>query len=184
MKKQPLLFIQGGGDDGYEADKALVNSLRESLGNQYEIHYPAMPSDESAPDFGWLQQIDSEVSENEDGVILVAHSLGASMLLKYISEYPVIKKIKGIFLIATPHWSGDEEWQAGLKLKKDFAKKLPDKVPLYLYHSRDDEEVSFAYLDYYKQNLNQATFREIKSGGHQLNNDLTIVANDINSLSK
>jgi uncharacterized protein len=184
MKKQPIVFIQGGGDDGYEADKAMVDSLRESLGKEYAIQYPEMPSDESAPDFGWLAQIDEEVSETEDGVILAAHSLGASMLLKYLSEYPVNKKIKGIFLIATPYWSGDEEWQAGLKLKSDFAKKLPDKVPLYFYHSRDDEEVPFAHLDYYKQNISQATFREIESGGHQLDNGLTWVADDIKSLDE
>jgi len=31
MSKQ-VLFIQGGGDDGYEADKALVASLQTALG--------------------------------------------------------------------------------------------------------------------------------------------------------
>jgi hypothetical protein len=34
----------------------------------------------------------------------------------------------------------------------------------------------------YPQKLPQATVREIASGGHQLNNDLTLVAKDIKSL--
>ena len=49
---------------------------------------------------------------------------------------------------------------------------------------QDDEEVPFSHLDHYKQKLTQATFRELKSGGHHLNNDLTLVAADIKSLSR
>ncbi|MPR33118.1 alpha/beta fold hydrolase [Salmonirosea aquatica] len=183
MKKQQILFIEGGGDDGYEADKDLVNSLQENLGNGYDVHYPEMPSDESAPDFGWLSQIDQEISEAENDVILVGHSLGASMLLRYLSENIVNKTIQGIFLISTPFWTGDEAWKAGLKLKSDFADRLPDKVPLFFYHSQDDEVVPFSHLDQYKQKISHATFREIQSGGHQLNNDLPWIADDIKSLN-
>ena len=32
MKKQ-ILFIQGGGDNGYQADKPLVTSLQKEIGN-------------------------------------------------------------------------------------------------------------------------------------------------------
>ncbi len=46
----------------------------------------------------------------------------------------------------------------------------------------DDEVVSFEQLTIYKQNLHWAVFREIASGGHQLNNDLAIVAKDIKAL--
>jgi hypothetical protein len=38
--KNEVLFIPGGGDGGYQVDKALVNSLKENLGSEYEIHYP------------------------------------------------------------------------------------------------------------------------------------------------
>jgi predicted alpha/beta hydrolase family esterase len=177
-----LLFFQGGGEGGYEADKAMVNSLQERLANAYDIIYPELQPDESAPDFGWIQQIEQKVLETKDGAIIVGHSLGASMLLKYLSENPVSKKIKGVFLISTPHWSGNEDWIKGLQLRENFAGKLPVNVPLFFYHCKDDEVVSFDHLDYYKQNVSQATFREIESGGHQLNNDLTVIARDIKSL--
>ena len=32
-----VLFIQGGGDDGHEADKKLVASLQAALGETYEV---------------------------------------------------------------------------------------------------------------------------------------------------
>ena len=181
MNKQ-ILFIQGGGEGGYEVDKALVASLQAALGKEYVIKYPEIKSDESASDFGWIRQIGKNISEIKSDIILVGHSLGASMLLKYLSENFLKKKIAGIFLIATPFWNGNEDWQNGLKLKKDFADKLPYEVPVFFYHCQDDEEIPFSTLEHYKQELTHAIFREIKSGGHQLNNDLTLVANDIKIL--
>lgn len=180
--KRNILFIQGGGgEEDYAADAKLVTSLREVLGEAYAVHYPFLP-DESTPDFGRRKQIAQEISSIKGEVILVGHSLGASMLLKYLSENEVEKKIAGIFLISTPFWSGDEDWKQGLKLQENFADKLPENVPIFLYHSKDDEEVPFDHLALYRQKLPQATVHEIASGGHQLNNDLTLVARDIKSL--
>lgn len=99
MKKQ-VLFIQGGGDNGYQADAALVKSLQEGLGENYEILYPQIPSNDDAPDFGWPEQIGEQIASLKDGFVLVAHSLGASMLLKYISENEAPFKSAGIFLLA------------------------------------------------------------------------------------
>jgi uncharacterized protein len=181
MTKQ-ILFIQGGGDDGYNADKALVTSLQETLGEAYAIRYPEMPSDESKPDFGWLQQIEREISAFTSDLIIVAHSLGASMILKYLSESTVKKKPSGVFLMATPFWSGDEDWKAGLKLQDNFAGQLPKDLPLFFYHARDDEEVPFSQFEQYRHKLPHAVFCELKQGGHQLNTGLTIVARDIKSL--
>lgn len=181
MKKQ-VLFIQGGGGiEDYQADAKLVTSLREALGQAYTVHYPRL-ANESSPDFGRQKQIDKEISKIEGEIILVGHSLGASMLLKYLSENEANKKVAGVFLISTPFWSGDEDWQQGLKLQEDFPSKLQKNIPIFLYHSRDDEEVPFEQLSLYAQKLPQATVREITTGGHQLSNDLTLVAKDIKSL--
>ncbi len=182
MKKQ-ILFIQGGGGDGgYKADKSLVASLKKEIGRDYDIEYPELESDESASDFGWIEQVDKKIAAVQSEVILVGHSLGASMLLKYLSEYKVKKKISGIFLIATPFWGGSEDWVQGLKLQEDFAEKLPKNIPIFFYQCRDDEEVPFEQFRSYKQKLPWATFRELKTGGHQFNDDLSIVAKDIESL--
>lgn len=179
---QNILFIQGGGNGGYEADKKLVASLKDCLGQDYVISYPVIQPDENEPDYGWTKQIGKEVSKSVDNLILVGHSFGASMILKYLSENTVQKKIKGVFLIATPFWSGNEDWVQGLLLKDDFIDNLPDNVPLFLYHCKDDKEIPFTHFKKYRAKLNRATFRAIENGGHQLNKDLAIVAKDIESL--
>src|SRR3982751_3607671 len=107
---QQVLFIQGGGNDGYEADSSLVAALRDALGEAYEVIYPRLDSDEAAADFGWLRQIGEQISALGNNVMLAGHSLGASMLLKYLSENAGPKKVRGIFLLATPFWAGDEDW--------------------------------------------------------------------------
>lgn len=182
--KTHLLFIQGGGEGGYNEDARLVDSLRTFLGTRYEVHYPRMNSDETLPDFGWMSQINNEINAMTGEVVLAGHSLGASMLLKCLTETQISRKIEGIFLISAPFWSGNENWVQGLKLKEDFAVKLNITVPIYLYHCRDDEEVPFENLSRYKQKIPYAIVREIENGGHQLNNDLSLVSEDIKSLKK
>jgi len=179
-----VLFIHGAGDGGYEADKMLAASLRNELGAAYKVHFPKMSQDETESFFGtqWPKQIRKEISSIKGEVILVGHSLGASMLLKYLSENKIRKQIAGVFLAAPPFWSGDEDWVQPLKLREDFYSSLPKNVPIFFYQCKDDEEVPHSQFNRYKRSLQGATFREIKSGGHQFNNDLSIVATDIKSL--
>lgn len=182
MKIKEILFIQGAGDDGYEADKLLAASLEENLGEGYRIYYPKMRADETLPAFGWITQIREAVGSTGGDLILVGHSFGASMILKCLSENPAGKAIEGIFLVAAPFWDGKEEWQKSLTLKGDFAHRLPGEAAVFFYHCRDDEEVPLSHLDQYKQRLTRATFRVIERGGHLFNNDLSLVAKDIKSL--
>ena len=179
-----ILFIQGGGDEGYRADEKLVDSLRSALGTAYEINYPQIIPDGSKKDYGWLKQIGKAIAGIKSEVILVGHSFGASMVLKWLSENKIKEQVTGIFLIATPFWSGHEDWKQGLKLAANFVDHLPKDIPIYFYHCKDDEEIPFDNLLEFKQKLSRAIFREINTGGHELNNDLKIVANDIKSLRR
>jgi len=180
--RKDVLFIQGGGEKGYEVDAKLAASLQQALGEVYNVYYPPMQTNEVEVDFGWPEQIGKELSKTNNEVILVGHSLGASMLLKSLSENKIKNNIAGIFLLSTPFWSGDEDWVKGLRPKEDFANNLPKGTPVFLYHCRDDEEIPFDHLAIYRQKIPYATAREITSGGHQFNNHLTIIAKDIKSL--
>ena len=114
--------------------------------------------------------------------ILVGHSLGASVLLKYVSEETADRPVAGLFLVATPYW-GAEDWEVGeYELHPDFASKLPEDLPVFLYHSRDDEVVPFAHLALYAEKLPRATVREFDGRGHQFDADLSEVARDIEQL--
>ncbi|KAA0988686.1 alpha/beta fold hydrolase [Dyadobacter aurulentus] len=178
MEQQVTFFHGGGSAEDYEADEKLVASLRSQLGSGYSVQYPFLP-DDGTPDLGRRRQISEEISAGPDGLIVVAHSLGASMLLAYLSETEITKKIAGIFLLATPFWEGKEDWVEPFRLKSGFAKKIDKKIALFFYHCQDDEEVPFAQLSSYKKQLSWAHYREFATGGHQFGDDLTAVARDI-----
>lgn len=184
MKKQ-VLFIQGAGEGAYQDDKKLATSLRHSLGPEFEIHYPTMPDEENAPYEQWKHEIEKELASMQGSIILIGHSVGASILIKCMSEIEVTKPIVGIFLIANPFWGGNGWLYEGyeeLALPNGFAARLPKGASIFLYHSRDDEVVPFAHLALYAEQLPQATVRKFDGRGHQFNNDLSEVAADIKSL--
>jgi predicted alpha/beta hydrolase family esterase len=180
MTKYVLFIHGGGGESAYEADRQLAASLQNHLGAAYGVRYPKMPLEESAEYADWKAQIAIELSALVDEEILVAHSVGGSILLKYLSEEQVDKPIAGLFLLATPYFGADDSWNyAEMNLPQDFVAKLPDISRICLYHSRDDEVVPFAHLALYAAKLPQATIREFDGRGHQFGNDLAEVAEDI-----
>lgn len=141
-----------------------------------------MPNDPT-PDFGWVRTIGSELASIREAPIVVGHSLGASMSLKYLSEHEAPVHIRGVFLIATPFWTADEDWKLGLTLRTDFPRHLHEHLPIFLYHAEDDEEVQISDLAIYEEQLPQATIRRISTGGHQLGEGISLVATDIKRLN-
>jgi uncharacterized protein len=184
MNRQ-ILFIQGGGAGAHDADEKLVRSLRSALGNDYAMRFPRMPHEDD-PDYErWRPILGKELSVLRADSILVGHSLGASFLLKYLTDEKIETRLAGIFLIATPYW-GDRGWRyAGFErvaLRENFVANLPPGAPLFFYHGSSDKTVPFAHLGLYAEKLPHATMRRLERRDHQLNNDLSEVASDIKSL--
>ena len=177
-----VLFIHGGGQGAHEEDRKLAANLQDVLGTAYDVRCPKMP-DEDRPEYeAWRKQIAEELAALDGEVVLVGHSLGGSIVLKYLAEERVEKPVAGIFLIAAPYW-GTEDWEVSeYELRDGFASKLPEGLPMFFYHSRDDEWVPFVHLAMYKERLPQATFREFDGRGHQFNDDMSEVARDIERL--
>jgi predicted alpha/beta hydrolase family esterase len=180
--KRQLLFVQGGGKGTYEEwDNKLAESLRQELGQDYEIHYPRMPNEANPNVKSWKRKISDELSRLRGKVLLVGHSVGGSILLKYLSEEEVKKPIAGLFLLAAPSWDEDQWNFDDLKLPHNIADKLASIPRIFLYHSRDDVDVPFAHLALHGARLPHATIRAVDGRGHQFGNDLTDVARDIRS---
>jgi len=144
-----------------------------------------MPNEGDAPYEQWRQRIEQELADMRDPVVIAGHSVGASLLMKWLSERTDKTAIAGLFLVACPFWGGDGwryEGYEKLALPPGFAAKLPTGMPIYLYHCRDDPIVPFDHLELYAHALPQATVRAFHEGGHQFNDDLSAVARDIESL--
>jgi uncharacterized protein len=177
-----VLFIQGAGEGAYDEDALLARSLQDALGDTYVVRYPRMPNDGDAEYPDWKQQIASELAVMDGERTLVGHSVGGSVLIKYLSEATGADRIAGLFLLAAPFWEKEGFWKWDeARLENDVAEKLSYVPRICLYHSRDDETVPFEHLASYAALLPHATIREVEGRGHQFGNDLTDVARDIRS---
>lgn len=105
MRKQ-VVFIQGAGDGAYDADAKLAASLRQALGDGYEVRYPAMPNEGDASYVDLARWLDAELSGPVGPVILVGHSVGGAVVLKWLSDNPTRHPIDSVFILAVPFWGG------------------------------------------------------------------------------
>jgi uncharacterized protein len=154
--------------------------LREKLGSDYEIILPAMPNKTNAHFEEWKLWFDKIIPFLNDDVILVGHSLGASLLAKYLSENKFPKKIKGVFLV-----SGVFDTDFDGRTLVSFA--LPEKLNLqtkniYLYHSKDDPVVPFSALEKFMKALPEAHTRIFEDRQHINQEDFPEIVEDIKSV--
>ena len=178
-----LLFVQGGGEGAHdEWDNQLVESLRRELGPDYEIHYPHMP-DEAEPNYArWKAALAKEFGRLRDGVILVGHSIGGTILINALVEDPPDLALSGVFLIAAP-FVGEAGWPSqDIAPMSGLGKRLPARAPVYIYHGSADQTAPLEHAGLYARSIPQAVVRRLNGRDHQLDNDLSEVASDIRQL--
>jgi pimeloyl-ACP methyl ester carboxylesterase len=176
-RTRQILFIQGGGTGAHdEWDNKLVESLRRQLGGGFEVRYPRMP-DEGDPSYArWSAAIRREMADLDDGAVVAGHSVGATILVNALAEQPAPKGLAAIVLIAAPFvgeggWSSDE-----FELTSDLGARLPPGVRVHVFHGLQDETAPPSHAGLYAQAIPQAQVRQLPGRDHQLNNDLSEVA--------
>jgi len=183
MTKQ-ILFIHGGGEGSYDEDKELAHYLKRGLDSQYGFKFPKFDGLEKIDYETWGKQARSELTSFGDGGIIVAHSLGGSAMLKYLSEESCELSISGLFLIAAPYKVKDGEWGTDeFALEVDFYSNLSDIQRIFLYHSQDDEWVPFIHLEQWAKKIPNAVVRHMAGRGHSFTKvDFVELVDDIQSL--
>lgn len=178
-----ILFIQGAGADTHDDwDNRLVESLKLALGQRYWVHYPRMPNEDEPSYDPWKDAIAGNIDRLGDGLIVVAHSVGAMILVNAMASGPTNYALNGLFFIAAP-FIGEGGWTSQeITTRKNLGARLPAGVPIFLYHGEADETVPVDHADLYAKAIPHAKVRRLKGRDHQLNNDMREVAHDILSL--
>ena len=175
-----VLFIQGGGAGAHdEWDDKLVDSLRRELGDEYEVRYPRMPDEGDPSHARWGPAIRREMADLADGAIVAGHSVGGTILVHALAEQPPDHRIAAIVLIAAPFvgpggWPGDE-----FELPSDLGARLPRGTRVHVFHGLDDETAPPSHAGLYARAIPQAQVHRLPGRDHQLNNDLSEVAEAI-----
>jgi predicted alpha/beta hydrolase family esterase len=179
-----ILFVQGGGEGTHdEWDNKLVASLEDALGAGTRIRYPRMPDEDDPRYDAWKAALLEELKSLEDGAILVGHSIGGTILLHVLAEERLTFRPAALLLIAAP-FIGEGGWPSDeIAPPADLAKRLPARMPVFLYHGTEDQIAPLAHAQLHARAIPQAVLRALPGRDHQLNDDLGVVAEDIRSLN-
>jgi predicted alpha/beta hydrolase family esterase len=184
MNRQ-VLFVQGGGKGAHDDwDDKLVESLKRELGSDYEIRYPRMPNEDDPSYAAWKRALERESARLDDEAILVAHSIGATILINALADRPSKRRFGALFFIATP-FVGEGGWSSNdVKPPRDLGAKLPQGIPIHFYHGLLDDTAPPQHADFYARAVPQARVHRLPGRDHQLNNDLSEVADAIKTLAR
>ena len=198
MKKQ-VVIIHGG--DTFESHEAYLNFLKNfkidldrcrigkgswkrwlhhALGEEYDIILPEMPGASNAQYEEWKLWMEKLIPLLNDEIILVGHSLGASFLVKYLSEAPCPKKVLGVFLVSTP-FDTDSDGYSLASFSHQGKIKLQNQN-VYLYHSKDDPAVPFSAMEKFQKALPHAHARAFEDRRHMNQLEFPELADDIKAL--
>jgi len=198
MKKQ-VVIVHGG--DTFETHEAYLDYLRnfklelercrvgkgswkrwlqEALGEGYDILLPEMPSASNAQYDEWKLWLDKLMPLLDDEIILVGHSLGASFLVKYLSDGSCPKKVLGVFLVSGVFDTDSYGYGLASFAHRGTIDLHTENV--YLYHSKDDPVVPFSAMEKFKEALPHAHARAFEDRRHMNQPEFPELAEDIRDL--
>jgi pimeloyl-ACP methyl ester carboxylesterase len=180
VRTRQILFIQGGGAGAHDDwDGKLFDSLRRELGDRCEVRYPRMPVEDDPSYARWSAAIRREMTALDDGAVVAGHSVGGTILINVLAERSPERELRSIVLIAAPFvgadgWPGEE-----FELPHDLGARLPQGVPVHVFHGLADETAPPSHADLYARAIPQAQLHRLPGRDHQLDNDLSEVAKTI-----
>jgi predicted alpha/beta hydrolase family esterase len=162
-----VLFLHSSGPQGPgEGSDPFVGRMRQELGSEYEVRFPIMPGTEIDPHYEpWRDRLVEELGRAGESVVILGHSLGGSVALKYAAEQELVGRVTGLVIVAAPFWGqseGEREWA----LPEDWTAEEAQLPPTHLFHSSDDEVSPFSSLDLYAARLPEATVHPLEGYGH------------------
>lgn len=190
MKKQ-IVFIHGGTafssydaflqylktceikDPLEERPKRWKDTLRDDLGEEYEVFMPTMPNKQNARYDEWKIWFERHFGFLRDGVILIGHSQGGIFLLKYLSENKMPIKVGTLYLIASPgrppQLDGELEDGGDFVFDESRVKSIENQVEkTFIFQSTDDPVVLFTHAEKLKELLPEAELVTFEDKGHFL----------------
>ncbi len=154
--------------------KRWKENLQDELGKKFQVIKPIMPSARNAKYNEWVIWFEKLFPFLKGDIILVGHSLGANFLAKYLMENIISFNITGLHLVA-----GCFGWKGGFDLSNSFVNIEKQCDNIFIYHSKDDDVVSFSEGLKYKKILPSAKFVKFEDRGHFLQEDFPEIIKNI-----
>jgi len=185
MKKQIIVIHGGGSFSTYEKyieflknqniDRSRLkprmdwkDNLQADLGENFDVLMPTMPNKTNANYLEWKIMFDKVLEIVDKEIIFIGHSLGALVLVKYLSENQITKDICSLHLVSGPFNSDglDGEDLGRFPLSDNLSKVTSQASKIYIYHSTDDKVVPVSHATQYAKALDTDKIRIFNNLGH------------------
>lgn len=156
---------------GSEPFKKWPNTLREDLGDGFEVFMPSMPNSQNAKYEEWKIWFERHFEYLHEGVILLGWSQGGYFLVKYLLENKIPVTVKALFLGAAPFEPDDFEGEDGGDFAFDTTRvgELRNvSKNIVIMHSKDDFVVPYEHALKYKAVLPEAELVTFEDKNHFL----------------
>lgn len=164
-----LLFLHGAG--GFVDDRSMADGLGALL--DADVDMPRLP-DEDMSYAAWAAPVRERLTALGGDGAVVAHSFGASILLRLLVEEAPVSAV----LLAMPDWGPD-----GWDVPEYLADGPEPTTALSLHHCRDDTVVPVAHLATHAARLPSARVYRHDAGGHQFDGILDQVAGTVRGVT-
>ncbi|NAP00819.1 alpha/beta hydrolase [Halomonas sp. MG34] len=141
--------------------------MKKECANTHNIIQPAMPAPLDPSYAEWKKEIRRTLDLVEGEVTLIGHSLGGSVLLKYLAEEEVNIPFNKLISIAAPFWGVNKGWQRkDFILKSNISGEIPYVPNIFFLHSKLDPIVPIEHMQRYLKHFPQAKFIELEGDAH------------------
>jgi len=153
-----------------------TDTLREDLGDDYELYMIPMPNTDNAKYEEWKIWFEKYFEYFNDGVVLIGWSLGGMFLAKYLLESETPFSINKLFLLSAPcgmYDDGEGNDCGSFRFNPEQLGDLMQKVSkITILHSKDDFVVPYEHALKYKEALPEAELVTFEDKTHFLVEEL------------
>jgi hypothetical protein len=113
----------------------------------------------------WFKLLSEEVCPLTEDDILIGHSLGGAMLLRFLDNAEARTLPKGVITVAAPWFINHEQLRSFFPMDFDYEVIMWKAKLFTVIHSKDDKIVPFDHAEKYQKMLH-ATLLETHGDGH------------------
>ena len=140
----------------------LIDELKK---RGHEVVAPQLPDAENPDEQAWTEALLEEVKNVDDETIVIGHSLGGAMALRFLEAVEARSTPKACLLISTPWMILSDKFRGFFMSELDFEVLMWKVSRFALLHSKDDDVIPFDHAQKYEKVLH-AKLHETEEAGH------------------
>ena len=140
----------------------LIDELKK---RGHEVVAPQLPDAENPDEQAWTEALLEEVKNVDDETIVIGHSLGGAMALRFLEAVEARSTPKACLLISTPWMIQSDKFRGFFMSELDFEVLMWKVSRFALLHSKDDDVIPFDHAQKYEKVLH-AKLHETEEAGH------------------